>query len=254
MKARADARKRLSALAEIDASAPARIADTIRKSPGDAQLVSLVAGALASSHAAEATDALGSLLQDDLPPSARDAVLMNLALAKAPTPESAAALEDQLDGAQRSTAALALGAEAGQLGDDGAGGNAVDTLIERYDDATTIADKLLYLDALANTGSHRVLPIMQDAIHQGQSYDLACAGAFGLRRIPGDDVDDLLAALIQNGTVVIVPAIKATAYQSPPLAAAPRRLPAGLPGRQARRRHIQAVLVTWAELGKRPSM
>ena len=92
----------------------------------------------------------------------------------------------------------------------------MDTLIERYDDATTIADKLLYLDALANTGSHRVLPIMQDAIHQGQSYDLACAGAFGLRRIPGDDVDDLLAALIQNGTVVIVPAIKATAYHSPP--------------------------------------
>ena len=69
MKARADARKRLSALAEIDASAPARIADTIRKSPGDAQLVSLVAGALASSHAAEATDALGSLLQDDLRPA-----------------------------------------------------------------------------------------------------------------------------------------------------------------------------------------
>ena len=150
-----------------------------------------------------------------MPPSTRDQILMNLALAKAPTADSAAALADQLDGPQSSTAALALGAQAGTLGDD-ASGDAIDTLLERYADATTIADKILYLDALANTGSRRALPVMQDAIQQGESYPLACAGAFGLRRIPGDDVDDLLQALIQGGTVVIVQAIKATAYRSPP--------------------------------------
>jgi hypothetical protein len=211
-KARAAALRRLAAVSEIDAGAPGKLTDVIRQDPRDTQLVSLVAGALTSAHAPAATLALSSLLQGELPADTRDQIQMELALSAAPTPESAAVLAAQLGGPQYGTAALALGAQAAKLGDD-AGGDAIDQLLQSYAGATTEADKILYLQALANTASPRVLPVMQDAI-RGPDYALACAGTTGLRLIPGDDVDDLLSALIQNGTVVIVQAIMATGYRS----------------------------------------
>jgi hypothetical protein len=247
-KARATALRRLAAVSELDDGAPAKVAEAIRRDPGDEPMVDLLAGALSSSHAPAATNALSALLAEDLPAGTRDQIQMQLALAAAPTAESAAALAGQLDGPQHGTAALALGAQAGKLGEDGAGGEAIDQLLARHAGATSQDEKILYLQALANTKSRLALPVMEDAIH-GRDFALACAGTTGLRFIPGDDVDDLLEALIEHGTVVTAQAIAATAYRSPalwqPRLVAAQKL---FKGHKRALDAIDAVLVHWADL------
>jgi hypothetical protein len=246
-RAGASALRRLSALAQLDERAPVEMADAIRRDPGDHQVVGLVAGALSSSDSPAATGALASLLDEALPDDARSQILAQLGLARAPTAESAAALTRALDGPLGHQAALSLGAEASKLGDDTAGGDAIDLLLARYA-AAAPGDKRVYLQALANTGSPRVLPALKDAI-QGADYDLARAAAYGLRSIPGDDVDDYLATLIENGTSVAVEAIMATGYRSATLWAP--RLAAFQKQFQGQKRvldAIQAVLGRWAQL------
>jgi hypothetical protein len=208
--------KRLSALARLDQGAATTFAEAIRNEPTDAAAVSLLAGALASANTPSATNALASLLDAELPPDARGAVLVNLGLAKAPTDESVAALSAALDKPQGGAAALALGSQASKLGDEGAGEDAVDLLLARYASATTDEERALYLESLANTGSRKALPVMVAAL-QGQSFALARVAAYDLRFIPGEDVDDILLSLIQAGSAVMVEAIRATALRSPAL-------------------------------------
>jgi hypothetical protein len=205
--------KRLAALARLDGGAAAAIAEGIRREPADLAAVSLLAGSLASANAPAATNALAGLLDDALPADTRGAVLVNLGLARVATGESVAALTSALDAPQGATAALALGTQAGKLGEDGAGTEAVDQLLARLAAATSDDERGLYLEALANTGSRQALPALQAAL-QDPSFALARLGAYGLRFIPGDDVDDLLLALLQGGSVVTVEAVKATAYRS----------------------------------------
>ncbi|MFT3768199.1 MAG: hypothetical protein QM820_22340 [Minicystis sp.] len=214
---RTRAQQRLSALCELDASAAAAIAGAIRRDPRDGAAVGLLTGALSSSSAPAATSALASLLEGEpLPAEVRGLVLTHLALANAPSDESAAALTRALDGPSGLDAALALGAQARKLDGDGAGDDAVDELLARYARASAPDEKRVLLLALANTGSRKALPVLTSAI-EGSSLDLSRAGAFGLRLIPGDDVDDLLLTLIQRASPVIVPAIEASAYRSPAL-------------------------------------
>ncbi len=139
------------------------------------------------------------------------------------------------------------------LGDDGAGGDATAQLLQRYAAATSEADKITYLTALGNTGSREALPVMQAAI-TGDDYNLATVGTFGLRLIPGDDVDDTLLGLIQSGSNVILQAIQATAYRSP--AVWQGRLEQAQVQFSTQKRvldAIAAVLVRWSALGRPPS-
>jgi hypothetical protein len=247
-KHRSVAVKRLSSLVKIDAEAATVIADAIRNDPGDRESVGMLAGSLASADAPAATNALARLLDEPLPAEARSAVLMSLGVARAPTAESVSALSSALDGPRGADAALALGSQAGKLADDGAGEDAVNRLLERYAAAKTPEERRLYLDALANSGSRDALPVMLAAL-QDQDFGIARTAAYGLRFIPGDDVDDLLLSLIQSGSTVTVEAIQAAAFRAP--AVWKPRLEAAKVQFDGQKRildTIAAVLVRWANL------
>jgi hypothetical protein len=247
-KERASALRKLSAAVQLDPAAAGTIADAVRRDPRDGATVSLLLGALSSADAPEATNVLTSLLDDGaLPPEAQNLVLSHLALAKAPTSESAAALAKALAGPNGDAAALALGAEARGLDDEDAG-DAIDQLLARYAQAATPEEKKADLLALANTGSRRVLPTLLAAV-QGSDFELARTATFGLRLIPGDDVDTLLDTLIQGGSPEILEAIQATAYRSPALWKP--RLDAARVQFAGQKRvvdAIAAVLVRWTNL------
>lgn len=205
--------RRLTALVELDPNAANELAAAIKKDPADLDAARLLTGALASAESPRATNALGSLLGEELPEETRSAVLMNLGLARMPTTESEAALTKALDGPLGNQAALALGNQAHTMGEEN-GAGAVDTLLGRYEAAKTSEERLAYIEALANTGSREVLPVMHAAI-TGNDFTAARAGALGLRLIPGDDVDDTIYGLIAQGSVLTLEAIKAASYRSP---------------------------------------
>jgi hypothetical protein len=248
-KERALALRRLSALVQLDGEAAGAIAGALRRDPRDGATASLLLGALSSADAPAATNALASLLEDDsLPPEARSLVLTHLALARTPTAESAAALTKALAGPSGAEAALALGAQARGLDDDGVGDDAIDQLLARYAQASDADEKRLDLLALANTGSRRVLPVMISAV-RGNDFELARVATYGLRLIPGDDVDELLVTLIQGGSPEIMEAIQAAGYRSP--AVWKPRLEAArgqFAGQKRVADALQAVLARWANL------
>jgi len=130
--------------------------------------------------------------------------------------------------------------------EDGAG--AVDTLLSHYEAAKTPEQRLAYIEALANTGSREVLPVMHAAI-SGNDFTAARAGTLGLRLIPGDDVDDTLFGLIAKGSVVTLDAIKAVGYRSPSIWE-PRleKIRTMYQGENRVLEAIQAVLAQWASL------
>lgn len=240
--------RRLSALVQLEGDTAREIGQAIREDANDAESVRLLAGSLASAKSSDATGALASLLDAPLPDESRSIVLANLALARKPTAESAAALTSALDQPMGAQAALALGAEAARLGDDPASNDAVGTLLARYEAATTPAERRLYLEALGNTGSREALPVMLAAI-QGGDYALARAGALGLRLIPGDDVDDALAVLIESASPVMFEALEAVGSRSPTLWK-PRlvALEERFAGQKRVLEAIEALLTRWGNL------
>ncbi len=248
---RAKVMRRITALVELEPNAANEVAAAIKKDPADLDAARLLSGALGSAESPRATNALSSLLGQELPEETRSAVLMNLGLARAPTAESEAALTQALDGSLGNQAALALGSQAHTLGEeDGAG--AVDTLLTRYEAAKTPEQRLAYIEALANTGSREVLPVMHAAI-SGNDFTAARAGALGLRLIPGEDVDDTLFGLIAKGSVVTLDAIKAVGYRSPSIWE-PRleKVRVMYQGEKRVLEAIQAVLSQWANLKVAP--
>jgi hypothetical protein len=247
---RGAALRRLSALTQIDAAAAGAIAAIIRLHPDDKDAVGLLLGSLSSSPDPSATNALASLLDDaELPGDVQDQVMMHLALTRAPTDESAEALTRALAGPSGNVAALALGAEAHELHGGDTADEAIDQLLERYAQASTTDERRLALLALANSGSLRVLDVMKSALQSGD-FELSRVAAFGLRFIPGDEVDALLLALLQGGSPVVMEVIRAVAYRSPALwtprlEAAKEQFARAKPALDA----IQAVLAQWAAAG-----
>ena len=210
--ARAEMLRRLSAQVRLDPQAAGALAVAIRQRATDRDQVNLIAGALSSSDVPAGANALASLLADDkLPPQTRSVVITDLALANAPTIDSARALAASLGGAMGNEAALALGSEAGKLGADGQ--DLIDELLQRYAAASSRDERRVYLLALANSGDRKVLPTLLDAI-RGGDFELSRAATFGLRLVPGDDVDELLLTLIQGASPVVIEAIQATGYRS----------------------------------------
>lgn len=253
--ARADARRRLTSLMALDDGAAKAAGDAIRRDPRDAASVALLTSALSAAETPSGANTLAALFEDaSLPPEAKEQVLTALALSHAPTAESAAALTRALDQPRGERAALALGAQARALGDDGIGGDAVDELLQRYADATTPADKRAYLLALGNTGSPKALDVMLAAM-RGSDFSLARLATRGLRLIPGDEVDDVLFALIEHGSPLMLDAIQAAGSRSPELWK-PRLQAAATQFAEHDQvvDAIKSVLVRWTNLAKPGSL
>lgn len=214
-KHRSVALRRLAAGLRLDPQAPAEVAELLRRESGDPSLTGLLSGALASAGDPESTNALAGLLSEPLPEPVRGALLGNLALTREPTGESVAALTQALDAPLGDQATLALGSQARTLGAESAeAGSAVDVLLERYAQARSAPERRLLLQALANSGHPRAFPVMRQHI-AGQDWELANLGTYGLRFIPGEEVDSLLLQLIQSGSPLALEAIRATAFRLP---------------------------------------
>jgi hypothetical protein len=214
-KHRSVALRRLAAGLRLDPLAAAEVAELLRRESGDPSLTGLLAGALASAGHPESTNALAGLLSERLPESTRSALLGNLALTRTPTEQSVAALTQALDAPLGDQATLALGSEAKTLGaESSVAQSAVDVLLERYANARTAPERRLLLQALANSGHPKALPVMRQHI-AGQDLELANLATYGLRFMPGEEVDSLLLQLIQSGSPLALEAIRATAFRLP---------------------------------------
>lgn len=201
--------RRLTALLRIDPSQTPAIVDALHARRERGPAVAMLAGALAQAGHAEATAGLVELLEAELPAGARRSVTAGLALTDAPTVESLGVLGGQMhtdDGA-----ALAAAAQAGKLMDEAPdeAAEVIDALVARYHDATAVDERRLCVLALANTGDRRALPVMQAEIAHG---DTATA-TYGLRFIPGGDVDALLAAALTADDLIFDAALRAIAHR-----------------------------------------
>ncbi len=174
--------------------------------------VSMLVGGLSQANTAEATNALVDLLQGGLPRGPESTVYAGLALTKAPTLESLTALHEAAEQGQPN-AALAMGAQARKLrtSEPEATADAVQNLLEQYAAASEVKSRQSIVLALANSGDRRALPIMQAELAQG----MAELGAYGLRFIPGADVDALLDGLLQTSGPVMLAALQAVSFRDP---------------------------------------
>jgi hypothetical protein len=183
--------------------------------PAEPGEVRLITGALASSQVAAGTNALADLMGEALPAEARTAIVGALALSEPATPDSLRALAAGLDQADGAEAAYGLGSHGRKSltsNPDGARA-AVDELLARYARAGSDDERRLYLEALGNSGDRRALAVLAD-VAGGRDEVLASAAAFALRFIPGDDVDALLAQLLERPEVAFS-AVRAVAYRDP---------------------------------------
>ncbi|HVV88172.1 MAG TPA: HEAT repeat domain-containing protein [Kofleriaceae bacterium] len=215
---RAHLMARLCAYLRLHPEAASRVADELRAQAANHDATRLLAGALGQARVAEGTDALAALAllpAGDLPAGARSDVLGALQLAEPPTEASLAALTASLDGPDRAAAALGLGVHSrgapAELSDQA--GVAVRTLLDRYASAGSAGDRVVLAQALGNTGSPAALPLLRE-LASGADPDLAEAALYGLRFVPGDDVDELLAGAIDDPDRALG-AVRAIAYRAP---------------------------------------
>lgn len=193
---------RLRALVRTQPDAVGRLVDEVRARAADQDRVpvDLLVGGLSEASTPAAIEGLLALAADDgLDMITRRRVAAGLGSLDHPTPETAKALSAMLDDdALGSAPPLALGNQARELADldPDAAGDAIDQLIAGYTQATGVAEKRVFLGALGNAGDPRALPIMQEAL--GGHPALAEAAAFGLRFIPGQTAEALLAGLLQT--------------------------------------------------------
>jgi HEAT repeat protein len=96
-------------------------------------------------------------------------------------------------------ASLALGANVrGGGGADDAKASAIGALTSMYEDAPDDATQRTAVLALGNAGGRDALPVLLDAL--GEGAPLAEAATYGLRYVPGDDVDQVLDGILQQGS------------------------------------------------------
>lgn len=209
--------KTMSALVRLEPAAAGQLAAELRARAKRGENTSLLAGALASAKSAAGTNALAELIGDsDLPIEARRNAMNTLGLAHQATAESIEALGEQLDSEMGSAAAMALGNQARRIADEAPeqAKTAVQQLIEGYERAQSVEEKVAYLRALGNTGAREALPIMTAAIASNDPT-LKPIGISGLRFIPGDDVDAALKPFVFSGTLFGEVALEAVTWRSP---------------------------------------
>jgi hypothetical protein len=183
-----------------DAAAEAgRVLADPRTSPVTA---GILGAALAAAETDEARKALLDLARSD-DATARAAGVRHLTLLRNADDESVDTLKSLLgdeDASVAGAAGLALGANIRQAGgaeSSEANASALAELIARYHAASDDATRIHLLYALGNAGDRAVLPIMVDAIGRGPS--LGAAATYGLRFVPGADVDQLFDSLLHKG-------------------------------------------------------
>lgn len=180
---------------------------------------SVIASALGNAGTPEAQRALADVLGAKEAPSGTKAnAAISLGLVAHPTTEAKAALtgaSKSSDASVAETATLALGNLAKASAADGQdASDVVTSLIAKLEAAQTTADKVLYLDALGNTGDERALAPISARLSDGSVY-VRGAAVGALRFQKGEGVAaSLFVASGDPETTVRRAAISAVAQQS----------------------------------------
>jgi HEAT repeat protein len=206
--ARNRSQAQLAALLRVDPAAAAAAEEAIRGGALDDNAKQRVAAALGAAGTKEAQHALADVLgAADLPAARRMDAAIALAQGKQPTAEAAGALDAAIGAADpglSSTATLASGAVVNQA--NAAAGNppdyaptrdAVQKLVDGLRGARDDQARLVYLQALGNTGDARALPALQPFL-ASPSPALRGAAVFSLRFFTGASVDEALAAALHD--------------------------------------------------------
>lgn len=206
---------RLAARLRLNPNEADRMATLARTLP--AREANLVVGALGGAATPESTKALGRLLSETKgPPAVRANAATQLAFAKgANATEARDSLSQGLSDPSREvrdSSALALGNVARELGD--ADPETVKDLVARYERARDDEERVTLLEALGNSGSAEILPVVRAAL-ASENESLREAAAHALRFLPLGDADKVLADVLgtEPSPTVIVAAIDSIGYR-----------------------------------------
>lgn len=179
-----------------------------------------LASALGAAGTKEAQRALAdALASKDVPPSVKNDAAISLGLTENPTAEARTALKGAMSQSSdvSQTAALALGNMAGSLAKEGQDAtDIVDDLLAKLAAATTAEQKVLFLDALGNTGDARALPAIRAHLAEGDAAVRVAATA-ALRFQKADEVDAALALMVRDPEVLVRRAALSAMAQRPVL-------------------------------------
>lgn len=219
------AQTQLGAFLRLDPSAAREAEEAIVHGNLDDNAKKRMCAALGTAGTPEAQRALANVLGGAAAPVDRkiDAAIA-LAQVASPTPEAVAALDQAMgspDPGVSSTATLATGAAVRQL--NTASGNAEDSadtrdmvakLIAGLKSATDDEHRLVFIQALGNTGDARVW----DALHPwltSPDVTLRAAATFSLRFLAGDAAGAAIVAAFSDGDVTVRRmAVSTVAYRS----------------------------------------
>lgn len=198
----------LAALLRVEPAAAVQAEEAILRGDLDENGKKRIAAALGAAGTPEAQRALADVLGTQGAPAARrmDAAIA-LAQVKQPTAEAASALDAAMGAADpgvAGTATLASGAvvnqvnaAAGNTQDYGPTKDAVQKLVDGLRSAGDDHARLVYLQALGNTGDLRAWPAIQPFL-AGPNLTLRAAAAFSLRFLAGPAIDEALVATFRD--------------------------------------------------------
>lgn len=206
-----------------------KLSARLRLTPGDADRMATLAktlpareanavvGALGGASTPESTKALGRLVNDPKgPPAIRANAATQLAFAKgANALEARDALSQGSNDASREvreSSTLALGNVARELGD--ADGETVHDLVAKYERARDDEERAMLLEAMGNSGSAEILPVVRTAL-ASENESLREAAAHALRFLPLGDADAVLARVLgsEPSSTVIVAAVDSIGFR-----------------------------------------
>ncbi|NOU28419.1 MAG: HEAT repeat domain-containing protein [Polyangiaceae bacterium] len=177
-----------------------------------------LASALGAAGTKEAQQALAdALASKDVPVSVKNDAAISLGLTENPTAEARTALKGAMTQSSdvSQTAALALGNMAGSLAKEGQDAtDIVDDLLAKLAAATTSEQKVLFLDALGNTGDARALPAIRAHLAEGDA-SVRLAATAALRFQKSDEVDPTLALMVRDPEVLVRKAALSAMSQRP---------------------------------------
>ncbi len=177
-----------------------------------------LASALGAAGTKEAQQALAdALASKDVPVSVKNDAAISLGLTENPTAEARTALKGAMTQSSdvSQTAALALGNMAGSMAKEGQDAtDIVDDLLAKLAAATTSEQKVLFLDALGNTGDARALPAIRAHLAEGDA-SVRLAATAALRFQKADEVDPTLALMVRDPEVLVRKAALSAMSQRP---------------------------------------
>ncbi len=187
--------RKLSALLRLQPELAADVGQQILAPQTTLDEANVLAGSLASAPHPAAVRALEKVVAEAPDGAFKTQALMSLALNAAVDEKTVDILKttaQEAEPAVKNSALLALGAAGRHLGQ---GSQVVEELIAQYQAATNPEEKQLFLDALANSGDARILPLLQAALVGGDLEQMVQA-AYGARFVAGPQADIFLQNIL----------------------------------------------------------